>query len=270
MIKKATFGDRMQIAKIWQESFGDTEEYINDFLDRGIAVTLVYREQTEVVGIVSILDVCVGDKKGGYIYALATRSDRRGKGVAGKLLEYADRLLTANGYSFSLVVPEPYARLEEFYKKRGFTGELPLFVTRFDRTVQNEKAVVECASTDEYFEYRKSQAGVVCHTRGFFDYVCDDLNSSKAELIEVKIKNRRIFCVCYNRDGYVIIKETLPAEELEAAARAVMDRFDAEYAVCVLPDKGEKKPYALIKHYENGFSDKLYANLLLDSFESDF
>ena len=115
--------DRKSVVDLWLKTFNDGETYINNYIDVFNSNLIVCRINDAVVGMVSLLDVNVGEHKGGYVYALAVDEEHRKQGIATHLLTFAQETMLNKGYDFSLVVPEPYENLENFYKKRGFTCE---------------------------------------------------------------------------------------------------------------------------------------------------
>lgn len=261
---------RKQLVSIWKEAFSDSEEYINKFLDLSCAKTYVYCDDDLVVGTVSVFDVCLENKKGAYIYALAVDSKHRGRGVASSLLEFVQETLLLNGYDFSLVVPSPYECLESFYKNRGFVKELHLGVSEFHRSDKESAFTYQKATVHECKLARKSKQNTVLHSNEFFDYVYDDMISDGAEVLKICIDADDVFCICYNKGEYVIIKEFIGGNRADAVSQAVMRIFNSSKAICVSSYGTVRYPYALLKDFKSNLNFNIYANLLLDGFENRF
>lgn len=110
-----------QLRALWQEAFGDTEEYLDLFFgtafspDRCRCVV----EEGRVVGALYWLDCTCRGEKIAYIYALATAGDCRGRGVATGLLEDTHRHLARLGYAGTVLVPGE-GPLFGFYERLGY------------------------------------------------------------------------------------------------------------------------------------------------------
>lgn len=121
IIDNPTAAHRRQLRDLWQEAFGDTDAYLDLFfaaafspdrcrcvLDNGKAAAALYW-----------MDCTCRGQKLAYLYAVATRQDLRGRGLATALLEDTHRQLTRLGYSGALLVPGR-APLFGFYEKLGY------------------------------------------------------------------------------------------------------------------------------------------------------
>jgi len=96
--------DMDSICRIWQTSFGDSEEFIRTFFARtGIIDTTVV---AELDGQVCSL-MCAFDGIGSmsYLYALCTAPEHRGRGIGGKLLLETIRLAHCRGASAAALHP---------------------------------------------------------------------------------------------------------------------------------------------------------------------
>ena len=260
---------RKQLVSMWQEAFSDTEEYINGFFDSRCAKTYVYSENEVPMGMVSVFDITLNGNKGAYIYALTVDKAYRRKGVATALIGVVQESLSEDGYSFSLVVPSPYQALESFYKKLGYEGEIGLGVTKYCREQGNFSFDFEKATPSEYLAVRQKQKNIVLHSQNFYNYIYNDLICEGVEILKIKIDLKDVFCVCYNKGEYVIIKELLGETDPKNVAQIVMRIFDAPKSACI-SFRGEKRyPYALVSGF-GADCDFIYANLLLDDFENRF
>lgn len=253
---------------IWSQAFGDTQEYVHRFLTLSGATNYVYREDGRVLGIVSVFDVTANGKKGGYIYALAVEKNHRGRGIASRLLEYVDRTLVNQGFSFALVVPEPYDALKSFYNSRGFDNEIHLSTTELEKTEQNSDFEIQKTTSKEIFNIWKSRKSTVCHGESFFNYVCNDLTNDGAHLVKISNDNQSAFCICHNKADCVIINEITGCKSVADISQAIMKAFFADKAIYVSLDGTQKHSYALLKKYDLNFCNELYANFLLDGFEN--
>ena len=109
------------LKKLWQDSFGDTDEYIDIFFDTAYSKDrcLVALDGQCPVGVIYWLDCAFFDRRIAYFYAIATKKSHRGKGICSRLMEYAHSHLRELGYSAVILVPgEP--SLFDFYGKMGY------------------------------------------------------------------------------------------------------------------------------------------------------
>ena len=257
--------DRKSIVDLWRRTFNDSEDYINNFINVFGENIIVCRLNDRAVGMVSLLDIFIGEQKGGYIYALAVDEKYQNQGIATRILAFAEEIMLKKGCKFSIVVPEPYNCLELFYKKLGFCFELSLYTTIIQS--KNISGEIDIASVckDEYFHVRKAQPRIIAHSKRFFEYVYDDLILDGFQFLEVQNDAFEGYCVCTIKDDCVIIKEAFPVEYGDDIAHCVCKKFNAKRALLISNNGEQKNPYALMKCFSDTEND-VYANLLLDSF----
>lgn len=118
---------------LWKLVFGDSDAYIDRFYSHpALGHSLLLEDRGMLCSMVSLLDLSVilPDGKAaasGYIYALATHPDSRGRGFAHALLDHADRFLQSLGRTCVTVVPAD-PPLHAFYRANGF---VECFATQF-------------------------------------------------------------------------------------------------------------------------------------------
>ena len=108
---------KKQIISLWREAFGDGEDEISFYLENILKYLVVFIEKERVCGMLAMLPVAMGDKKGRYIYAVATKKTERGRGISTALLDFAKQYIERNGENFLVLVPQEES-LFDFYKKR--------------------------------------------------------------------------------------------------------------------------------------------------------
>lgn len=129
--------DGEQIKKIWETCFGDDEDYISFYLEHRMTEDnmLVIYEDGKAVSMASFLPaeyLYEGSYQSvRYVYAVATLPQYRGRGLAGKILEYAKSL-----YGEPLVLAPAEESLISYYEKLGF-------VRAFPRTIRNAGGSVQ-------------------------------------------------------------------------------------------------------------------------------
>lgn len=106
---------------LWQEAFGDTENFIDSFFstafctDRCRCITA----DNHAVAALYWFDCLYKDKPIAYIYAVATAKAFRGQGICHKLMEDTHRHLASLGYEGAILVPgSPH--LFHFYEDMGY------------------------------------------------------------------------------------------------------------------------------------------------------
>ncbi|HKM33433.1 MAG TPA: GNAT family N-acetyltransferase [Lachnospiraceae bacterium] len=123
--------DMLKIIEIWQESFGDSREDIENFFFQcaeNVRVC-IYTEEDKVAGFLCLLSATLTLKKvseeqvlhnpAEYIYAVATKKEFRNKGISTSLLEYV-KVILVKEQKCGILVPAEES-LEQFYRKRGFS-----------------------------------------------------------------------------------------------------------------------------------------------------
>lgn len=122
MLRKMVQDDMSEVIKLWQKVFGDEKEKIELWVTSLAKMENVFVACEDGALVAQLLAVpCSAHMcKGVYFYALATNPSERGKGTMTKLMEYAEKYYTAEGFSFVCLVPAS-PPLFAFYAKRGYT-----------------------------------------------------------------------------------------------------------------------------------------------------
>lgn len=136
----------MALARLWQEAFGDTLEFIEGFFCTGYSpsrcrcVTMDGR----VAGGLYWLDTTYEGQRFAYVYAVAVGKEFRGKGIGRALMTDTHAHLRLRGYDGALLVPQDEG-LRQMYRKLGYrdcttisefsceAGEIPASLHRIDR-----------------------------------------------------------------------------------------------------------------------------------------
>lgn len=115
-------GQTSGLRRLWQEAFGDTEEYLDGFFRLGFAPEncLCVAQDDIVYAALYWLDMACRGQRIAYIYAVATAESHRGQGLCRKLMEQAHACLTQRGYAAAVLVPENES-LARMYGKMGYT-----------------------------------------------------------------------------------------------------------------------------------------------------
>ncbi len=139
-----------EVITLWQEAFGDTSEvareYILHILKSG--EMLLYKENEAVLAMLSLLPVSCKEKKGSYVYAVATTSDRRGEGICKRLMRFAEEMALSRGEDFLILVPAEKS-LFEFYKRLGYCE------TVFAPRQRSFKETSQMINDEDYYKMRR-------------------------------------------------------------------------------------------------------------------
>ncbi len=110
---------------LWSQVFGDDAAFQRDFYAlTDLSGPLVLTEDGQVQAMLALPEVTLTfpdgwSVKGGYVYALATHPEGRGRGYAGLLLRYACEILRKRQADCVLTVPAQPS-LFSFFAKNGF------------------------------------------------------------------------------------------------------------------------------------------------------
>ena len=140
------------LRKLWQEAFGDGEEYLDLFFETGYAPTRCrcVTEGGQVAAMLYWLDMFCEGQKFAYIYAVTTAKTHRGRGLCRMLMEDTHKVLRSRGYYGAVLSPSD-AGLVKMYGGMGYSpcgsiaqlrceaGQTPATIRKVDRAAYNEK-----------------------------------------------------------------------------------------------------------------------------------
>ena len=107
--------------ELWQEVFGDEREFVDLFMIEVYRPEnmLVKEEQGRVVSMLHIVQMQTSLGLTGYLYAIATASEFRGRGYASQLIAEALQLMRSRGYDVAMLIPST-VEVKAFYERFGF------------------------------------------------------------------------------------------------------------------------------------------------------
>ena len=120
-----------QLMALWQEAFGDSEEFVDGFFCTGFAPSRCrcVTEKGNVVGALYWFDALYAKQRFAYIYAVAVKKTHRGKGICTALMEDTHTHLKLRGYEGVLLMPQNEA-LRAMYDNLGYVE-----CTRMDKLI---------------------------------------------------------------------------------------------------------------------------------------
>lgn len=143
-----------QLTELWQEAFGDSEEFVDGFFCTGFspARCRCVTEDGKVIAALYWFDVHYKNQRFAYVYAVAVKKTHRGRGICTALMENTHAHLGFRGYDGVLLMPQN-GELRQMYGKLGYRD-----CTRMDKfTCQADTEAVALRRIDreEYAALRR-------------------------------------------------------------------------------------------------------------------
>ena len=113
--------EQRQMRQMWQDIFEDERHEIDSFLIRHTeAVPLIHKVGEKVVSMLFIVPLQMWEQRVGYIYAVATLPEYRGRGIASKLLSQALHYIDESGeFECAALIPSS-TESKRLYERLGF------------------------------------------------------------------------------------------------------------------------------------------------------
>ena len=113
--------EQRQMRAMWGEIFGDEVEEIDSFLIRhSDAIPLIHKENNEVVSMLFVVPLQMWERRVAYIYAVATKPEYRGRGLASKLLTEALQYIEkSREFDLAALIPSS-TESKRLYERLGF------------------------------------------------------------------------------------------------------------------------------------------------------
>ena len=109
------------LRQLWSEAFGDGEEFLDVFFSTAFSPhrCRCITEDGEVLAALYWFNCVCEGRNIAYLYAIATASSHRGRGLCTALMKDTHDHLKALGYTGAILVPGEKS-LFEFYEKKGY------------------------------------------------------------------------------------------------------------------------------------------------------
>lgn len=143
-----------QLSGLWQEAFGDTEEFVDGFFCTAFSPSrcrcLTIEDQ--MAAALYWMDVRYEDRRFAYIYAVAVGEKFRGRGLCAALMADTHAHLALRGYSGAMLVPQDEG-LRRMYEKMGYrTGTA---VEEFSAAAGEKALPLQRIDREEYARLRR-------------------------------------------------------------------------------------------------------------------
>ena len=113
--------EQREMRAMWHDIFGDEVAEIDSFLIRHTdAIPLIHKENGEVASMLFIVPLQMWEQRVAYIYAVATKPEYRGRGIASKLLNEALQYVeNSNEFDLAALIPSS-TESKRLYERLGF------------------------------------------------------------------------------------------------------------------------------------------------------
>ena len=247
--------DLPALTKLWAICFGDDPKEIQGFWTATFDRIQVYTatDGSTIVAMVCVIPTHFIDEGGeahscGYIYALCTHPNYRGKGIGKALMSHIHKNC---GFHYTALVPAEES-LFPFYERLGY--QTCFFHDEY--TVQPRKGgKIRPASPEVYGSIRELQL-----YDNFLSYE-EYLFPCAGQLYRIETEDGLYCGCCYKKGSTLLIRELLPdSPEVAAALCAHLN-----CKIAVVRTIGEDKPFGMLRSSKgNPLPECGYLGLALD------
>lgn len=257
MIEFANKIDIPKIIKLWNEAFGDSKGDIEKFLSVFLEYVLIFRNQDDVAGMLTLLPVTKNNIPGRYVYAVATLKKYRSQGISTRLLDFSKKYIKENNEEFLILVPANTS-LFDFYGNRGF--KTASYIERKEYKYEN--------FTKKPFDIQKISASEYIALKKLYIPSSDAVCWSEEMLFEIaklydgafyKIPNINVAFFGFSSNNEFFIKELCCADnDVKTVTDAIFTKH--HYSKIYAVSKG-RTPFAMSYPELNG---DIYFSIALD------
>ena len=153
----STAEEQERTKPLYREVFSeDTEAFVDFYYRERPKRILAMEEDGEIIAMLHLnpflLSFFGKEIKASYIYAVATKKEKRRQGIMGELLRYSFTLLKEEGEAFCFLIPVA----ESIYSPYGFRTVAKLATESEEENLQNY--ILYAVPTEELLERRKKEA----------------------------------------------------------------------------------------------------------------
>lgn len=259
--RRAVPADRGALLALWQEAFGDSEDYIRGFFMRfpPEKTAWVVEENGAPCTAAYLLESGrLGETPCAYVYAVATRAASRGRGYAGRLMRRFTGLAEARGALLYTRPAEP--GLFAWYHETLGTAEISFL--REERILRAEGAAqlpAQRVGAAEYARLREARLAGTAH-----------IALSPALLAQFEADGALLAvgggCAAVEAtDGTLAVRELLvPAPQTEDAVQTLLRYYSCKLALLRRPAAADAGVPAVAWRAVPGLTEEINWGLLLD------
>ncbi len=271
-----------QLRLLWQEAFGDGEDYMNLYFDRRFKPheTYILQRDGKLVSMMTAMRVSLRTPDGStlngrYIYAVATQKDNRGKGCAKTLDRYMASDLQKHGVSFTCLVPAEDS-LHRFYAAQGYQETFPRYTGTLARSASFDQTDIRPCPFTRFSAMRarfltqiSAKKAALFHPDPELSYIYEELHACDGQTVlftEGGILRYAVLTLP-PQDDKLVLRETDGSPLY--AANILMHHFNRSKALIQHPfpfPGGKAAPYGMGRRLDSP-SDSLpngYTALMLD------
>ncbi len=251
-------GNKSEITKLWKAVFGDSEEYINTFLNNYFKAEYCYAAVEDdiavsmLMALPAVLHTHEKELVGKYIYAVCTHQNYRGQGISRKLTLFAEDDIKNNGGEFTCLVPAEKS-LFDFYMGTGYkTYFYTAYKEYYLKDIFNtEKLQIKKVKFSELYnlrnKYFSKSSAYIKWDREFLNYLQLEAEFLKGGLISFD----EGYAVCYIGDDTLLIKEICCDEEHKnQIIYTALNHYNKEKAMVFDTLGSDKQPFGMVKFLE--------------------
>lgn len=155
----STAEEQERTKPLYREVFPeDTEAFVDFYYRERPKRILAMEEDGEIIAMLHLNPFLISffgkEIKASYIYAVATKKEKRRQGIMGELLRYSFTLLEEEGEAFCFLIPVA----ESIYSPYGFRTVAKLATESEEENLQNY--ILYAVPTEELLERRKKEAAL--------------------------------------------------------------------------------------------------------------
>ena len=265
--------EKNRIRALYEEVFDDTKEFVDYYFSSYVQNTFnfVCEENGDLVGMATIhtkrIMVSKNECKAGYVYAVATKSSHRGRGIMKSILSEIDEYAFENDYDYLYLIPVNPAIYEGLgYELVRCKKEIVVDLS-YDKCC-NDIAVKKLSQEDagEFAEFAENfyenKVSILCNE----SYILENLQ-------RLSIKNSGIYCILHKvydkilglafveDDDELLVDSLICADsDVELCMKAVADGLGADRITYKLHDimfKSVHKSVDKLRNYSININDEV-------------
>lgn len=229
--------EKNRIRSLYEEVFDDSQYFMDYYFNSYIMGTInfVCEYDGQIIGMATIHPkvLIVSDKayKAGYVYAVATAPEHRGKGIMAKILDYIYSYAKSNDYEYLYLIPvNPRIYEGQGYKLIRQKSEIKINTKKSDEIGVSK---IEQENLDRYLDFTekcyKNKVSIVYDK----DYFTENFR-------RLSINNSGIYCIFHKIYDRILGLAFISDEEELSVENLICDTTDIELCLNAIGVEFEK------------------------------